>query len=50
MKYLDLLGVEGNFGDMVELDYNWAYNIIKQVGNYGTIFEENIGPNTSFRS
>ena len=45
-EILRLLGVEGNFGDMIELDYNWAYNIINQVGNYGTIFEENIGPNT----
>ena len=45
-EILRLLGVEGNFGDMVELDYNWAYNIIKQVGNYATVFDKNIGPNT----
>ena len=31
---------------MVDLEYNWAYNIIKQVGNYGTVFNKNIGPNT----
>ena len=45
-EILRLLGIEGNFGDMIELDYNWAYNIIKQVGNYGTVFDRNIGPNT----
>ena len=45
-EILRLLGVEGSFGDMVDLEYNWAYNIIKQVGNYGTVFNKNIGPNT----
>ena len=28
------------------LDENWAYNIIKQVGNYGEIYDRNVGPNT----
>ena len=45
-KILRLLGEEGNFGDMLELDYKWAYNIIKQVGDYGTIFDNNIGLNS----
>ncbi len=30
-----LLGVEGNFGDMMGLSNDWMYNTIKQVGNYG---------------
>ena len=25
---------------------DWAYNIIKNVGNYGEIFDANVGPNT----
>ncbi|ENY7076660.1 TPA: amino acid ABC transporter substrate-binding protein, partial [Escherichia coli] len=25
------------------LDNKWAYNIIKQVGNYSEIFERNVG-------
>lgn len=25
------------------LDAKWAYNIIKQVGNYGEVFERNVG-------
>jgi general L-amino acid transport system substrate-binding protein len=45
-EVLRLIGVEGNFGDMLELDYKWAYNIIKQVGDYGSVFDKNIGPNT----
>jgi general L-amino acid transport system substrate-binding protein len=28
------------------LTNDWAYNIIKAVGNYGEIFERNVGPNT----
>ena len=32
---------------MIELEYDWSYNIIKQVGNYGEIFERNIGPDTA---
>ena len=30
------------------LDNKWAYNIIKQVGNYGEIFERNVGMGSSF--
>ena len=45
-EVLRLLGVEGNQGAELGLDVNWAYNIIKAVGNYGEIFERNIGVNT----
>jgi general L-amino acid transport system substrate-binding protein len=38
-----LLGVEGNFGKDLGLTNDWAYNIIKQVGNYGESFERNVG-------
>jgi general L-amino acid transport system substrate-binding protein len=38
-----LLGVEGNFGKGIGLDRDWAYNIIKAEGNYGEIFERNLG-------
>ena len=31
---------------MLELDYNWAYNIIKQVGNYEEVYNWNLGSNT----
>ena len=33
-------------GAELGLSVDWAYNIIKAVGNYGEIFERNIGVNT----
>jgi len=41
-----LLGSEGNMGEQLGLSADWAYNIISLVGNYGEVFERNIGPNT----
>ena len=38
-----LLGVEGSFGQGLGLTNDWAYRIIKPVGNYGEIFERNVG-------
>ena len=38
-----LLGVEGRFGEGLGLTNDWAYRIIKAVGNYGEIFERNVG-------
>ncbi len=45
-EVLRLLGVEGSQGEELGLSKDWAYNIIKSVGNYGEIFERNIGMNT----
>ncbi|MCB1475952.1 MAG: amino acid ABC transporter substrate-binding protein [Rhodobiaceae bacterium] len=41
-----LLGTEGEFGPSVGLDKDWALNVIKAVGNYGEIFNRNVGPDT----
>ncbi|WP_342363408.1 amino acid ABC transporter substrate-binding protein [Terrarubrum flagellatum] len=38
-----LLGTEGKFGETIGLTNDWAYRIIKQVGNYGEVFEANVG-------
>ena len=38
-----LLGVKAGNGKALQLDEKWAYNIIKQVGNYGESFERNVG-------
>jgi len=38
-----LLGVEGEFGQAIGLDNDWAYQIIKAVGNYGESFDRNVG-------
>ncbi len=46
---LRLLGTEGNLGEQLGLSGDWAYNIIKQVGNYAEVFERNLGPNTPLK-
>ena len=38
-----LLGTEGDIGVGMGLGNDWAYNIVKQVGNYGEMFERNVG-------
>ncbi|MCE8018796.1 amino acid ABC transporter substrate-binding protein [Halomonas sp. MCCC 1A11036] len=38
-----LLGQDGNYGEGMGLDADWAYNIISQVGNYGESYERNVG-------
>lgn len=38
-----LLGTEGKFGESVGLTTDWAYRIIKHIGNYGESFDRNVG-------
>jgi general L-amino acid transport system substrate-binding protein len=38
-----LLGAEGNLHEGLGLDKDWAYNIIKEVGNYGEIYAAYMG-------
>ncbi|WP_457606963.1 amino acid ABC transporter substrate-binding protein [Nitratifractor sp.] len=44
-----LLGVEGNMCKNVGLEKECFYNAIKQVGNYGEIFERNVGVKTPLK-
>jgi general L-amino acid transport system substrate-binding protein len=44
-----LVGAEGSFGEAIGLSNDWAVNIIKAVGNYGEIFERNVGPNSPLK-
>ncbi len=44
-----LLGTEGAFGEKLGLSNDWAFNVIKAVGNYGEVFERNVGPNTKLK-
>jgi general L-amino acid transport system substrate-binding protein len=41
------LGVTPGLGKALGLDEKWAYNIVKQVGNYAEIFERSVGKNTT---
>jgi general L-amino acid transport system substrate-binding protein len=43
---LRFLGVSEDTGKLLGLDKEWAYRIVKQVGNYGESFERNLGPKT----
>jgi len=43
------LGVSPGNGKALGLDEKWAYNIVKQVGNYAEVFERNVGANTPLR-
>ena len=38
-----LLGVEGKFGEGLGLTNDWAYRILKHVGNYGELYERHVG-------
>lgn len=40
------LGVEGDSGAPLGLTKDWAYRIVKTVGNYGEIYDRSLGPNT----
>ncbi|MEY4001268.1 MAG: hypothetical protein RI968_386 [Pseudomonadota bacterium] len=45
-----LLGQGNNdFGKSMGLDAAWAYRVIKQVGNYGEVFERNVGAKTPLK-
>ena len=48
-KIQRLLGVSPGNGKALGLDENWAYKIIKFVGNYGEVFERNVGVNTPLK-
>jgi general L-amino acid transport system substrate-binding protein len=41
-----LLGVGDDLGQKLGLKADWAYQIVKQVGNYGEIYERNMGEST----
>jgi general L-amino acid transport system substrate-binding protein len=44
-----LLGTEGKFGEAIGLTNDWAYRIIKHVGNCGESFERNVGEGSKLK-
>ncbi len=44
-----LVGVEGDYGQGIGLDNDWAVRAIKAVGNYGEIFDRNVGKNSRIK-
>ena len=41
---LELVGAEGDTGEKLGLIQDWSYQVIKQVGNYGEIYEATVEP------
>jgi general L-amino acid transport system substrate-binding protein len=44
-----LLGASGDMGDRLGLSNDWGFEVITQVGNYGEIYDRNVGPDTPLR-
>jgi general L-amino acid transport system substrate-binding protein len=44
----NLLGTEGDLGQGLGLDNDFMVKVISQVGNYGEIYDRNLGPDTPF--
>jgi general L-amino acid transport system substrate-binding protein len=44
-----LLGVSGDFGTKLGVANDYAYKAIKAVGNYGEVWDRNVGPKTPLR-
>lgn len=44
-----MLGVAPGMGGALGLDDKWLYNVIKKMGNYGEIFERNVGVKTPLK-
>jgi len=44
-----LLGVNGDFGSKLGVSNDYAYKAIKAVGNYGEVWDRNVGPKTPLR-
>lgn len=38
-----LLGVDGDYGEQLGIGNDWAYNLVKHVGNYGEVFASTVG-------
>ena len=44
-----LLGAEGEYGKDLKLNKDWVVQIVKQVGNYGEIFDRNVGASSELK-
>jgi general L-amino acid transport system substrate-binding protein len=45
-EVMRLVGTRGNFGEQIGLTNSWAANIVQAVGNYGEIYDRNVGVRT----
>jgi general L-amino acid transport system substrate-binding protein len=42
-------GIDGSFGEGIKLGNDWAVNVIKATGNYGEIFDRNLGTSSKLQ-
>jgi general L-amino acid transport system substrate-binding protein len=45
----NILGVEGDLGAGLGLENDYMVKVIKQVGNYGEVYDRHLGPETQFK-
>jgi len=45
-EVMRLVGARGNFGEQLGLTNAWAANVIRAVGNYGEVYDRNVGVKT----
>jgi general L-amino acid transport system substrate-binding protein len=45
-EVMRLVGTTGTFGEQIGLTNDWAANVIRSVGNYGEVFDRNLGAKT----
>jgi general L-amino acid transport system substrate-binding protein len=43
------VGTEGNYGEQLGLPKEWAVSIVKLVGNYGEVFDRNVGEGSALK-
>jgi len=43
-----LVGIDGDFGEGLGLRPDWAYRVLREVGNYAEVFERNLGMSSPF--
>jgi len=43
------LGLEANLGQALGLPRDWAYQVVKNVGNYGEIFDRTLGAKSNLK-
>ncbi len=44
-----IVGTSEDTGKLMGLDKNWMVNALKATGNYGEIFDRNVGPNSALK-
>ncbi|MBV8184477.1 MAG: amino acid ABC transporter substrate-binding protein, partial [Hyphomicrobiales bacterium] len=44
-----MLGIEDKFGEGLGIPNDWVVNIIRQVGNYGEVFDRNVGASSPLK-